>query len=301
MKSSTFIAGDWGTTQLRLFLCHGDSIIDTRSGHGVRALQRSPAEEFASLTRDWVEQHAVSRAILSGMVGSRNGWIEVPYVSCPVSIADLSRSRHEFVVGPLTIQIVPGLACTAPTGAPDVMRGEETQLLGALQLRSQLAHGRHVIALPGTHTKWVEIRDGCVERFQTAFTGELFALLKTHSTLLATNSPLVDAIDERSFAEAVSQRSSSLLHRLFEVRSRQLIEHISPAEAAGLLSGLLIGADVDGALELLRPDSVSIICDPTLARRYSQALAARNVEAASLDGDECVLAGLRALAVKDAA
>lgn len=297
MTSSVFVAGDWGTTQLRLFLCDGSTVLEQCAGAGVRALTRRPAEEFAALTRDWFERHEVSRAILSGMVGSRNGWVEVPYVPCPASLADVHRHLHRFVTGGVTVVIVPGLSCLAPAQAPDVMRGEETQLFGALQLRPQLASGRHVIALPGTHTKWVEIADGRILRFQTALTGELFALLKKHSTLLATGAEAAETFDESSFAHAASSTpASSLLHRLFQVRSRQLLEGNTSAQALGLLSGLLIGADVDGALELLQPTAVTLICEPALARRYALALAARSVETSVLDGNECVLAGLRALA-----
>lgn len=296
MSSNVFIAGDWGTTRLRLFLCDDSSVLERRSGHGVRALTRTPAEEFTALTQDWVTRYRIEHAFLSGMVGSRNGWVEAAYVPCPAALEDLRTRLQRFTAAGVTVAIVPGVSCTSPLGAPDVMRGEETQLLGALKLQPKLASGKRILVLPGTHSKWVEIEDGRIVRFQTALTGELFALLKAHSTLLATGAEAAASLDEASFADAVTNvRTGSLLHALFQVRSRQLLESKSPAQAQAWLSGLLIGADVDGALAMLHPGEVTLIGEPMLVRRYVQALSARGVEAHPLDSDACVLAGLRAV------
>ena len=296
MSAGLFIAGDWGTTHLRLFLCDGERVLDTRTGAGVRALKRSPAEEFGALIADWSAQHRLASAILSGMVGSRNGWIEVPYVPCPASLAEIHNHLRRFTSSEIDIAIVPGLSCTSAIDAPDVMRGEETQLFGALQLKPKLASGRHVLALPGTHTKWVEIDAGRVVRFQTALSGELFALLKAHSTLLATGADAPARMDEATFSRALQSARTPLLHSLFQVRSRQLIEGHTPSQALGQLSGLLIGADVDAAIEVLHPTQVTLIGELALVQRYQQALATRGISASALDGNDCAVAGLRALA-----
>jgi 2-dehydro-3-deoxygalactonokinase len=293
-----FIAGDWGTTQLRLFLCDSSCVLDRRFGHGVRALSRSPAEEFAALTREWREQHRIERAYLTGMVGSRNGWVEVPYVPCPASLPEVQRALYRFATGGLDIAIAPGLSCKSPLGAPDVMRGEETQLFGALELLPSLTNGRQVVALPGTHTKWVELDEGRIVRFQTALTGELFALLTTQSTLLATGDDSRGAFDDSAFAAAVesSRAPIPLLHALFQIRSRQLLQGVPSDRAKAALSALLIGADVDGAIDLMNPTDVTLIGEPSLTSSYAQVLSARRIEATILEGSACALAGLRALA-----
>jgi 2-dehydro-3-deoxygalactonokinase len=290
----TFIAGDWGTTRLRLFLCDENEVREQRAGNGVRSLTRSAAEEFTALTTDWREQHRVTHAYLSGMIGSRNGWVEVPYLRCPASTPEIAKAMHRFTHADLEISIVPGVSCEAPNGSPDVMRGEETQLIGALAMQPSLQHGRHVVALPGTHTKWAIVENGRIAHFQTALTGELFALLNAHSSLLAV-ADADGAFDEATFNEASGQRTPSLLHALFQVRSRQLIGGLSAAQARAWLSGLLIGADVDGALHWQHPGEVTLIGEAALTRRYAQVLAARGIEASALDGDACTLAGLRAL------
>jgi 2-dehydro-3-deoxygalactonokinase len=295
VTNAPFIAGDWGTTQLRLFLCDASTILDFRSGRGVRALDRSPEAEFTALTSDWVAQHRVRRAVLTGMVGSRNGWLEAPYVPCPASLQDLRSRLLKIHANGVEVEIVPGLSCLSPAVSPDVMRGEETQLFGAMLLEPSLAVGRHVIALPGTHSKWAEIDAGRIVRFQTAITGELFSILKAHSTLLAAGTQAAQSFDEVSFVEGLKAQGS-ILHRLFQVRSRQLIDGDTADQAAGLLSGLLIGADVDGAIELLQPDAVTLIGETQLSERYTQALNARGIDSRMLDANECVIAGLRAIA-----
>lgn len=297
MRAEAFIAGDWGTTQLRLFLCSADAVLEMRTGRGVGALDRPPQEEFAALAEDWLATYRISQVVLAGMVGSRNGWHETAYVPCPASFDDLRAAFGRVQHRDLAISIVPGLSCVSPVGAPDVMRGEETQIFGALRLRPSLAAGRHILALPGTHTKWVVVEDGRVMNFQTALSGELFALLRTHSTLLRTGTTATNQFDAAAFQQGLAQGADgALLHRLFQVRSRQLIEGLSADRATSLLSGLLLAADVDSAQRLLRPESVTLICEPSLAELYAQALRARRIESQRLDGSECILAALRALA-----
>ena len=299
MQGKRFIAGDWGTSQLRLFLCSDDAVLDSRTGRGIGVLERSPRDEFAALTDDWFHDHRISHAVLSGMVGARNGWHETAYLSCPAAFDQLrtafGRARHSDV----RVLIVPGLSCTSPTGTPDVMRGEETQIFGALRLQPELARGRHVLALPGTHTKWAIVDSGRVMQFQTALTGELFALLRIQSTLLKTGTAGANAQDVTSFDHGLDEaRGGALLHRLFQVRSRQLLEGMNADQATSLLSGLLLGSDVDHAVQALHPKLVTLICEPQLAAAYSRALQSRGIASQRLDGNECALAALRALATE---
>jgi 2-dehydro-3-deoxygalactonokinase len=296
--SDAFILGDWGTTQLRLFLCNDAGVLDRRFGRGIAQLERSPPDEFAAVAGDWLDDHRVDDAVLAGMVGSRTGWLETAYAPCPATAADLIASIARTECGDVSIAIVPGLSCVGPSGAPDVMRGEETQLFGALALEPRLRTERHVVALPGTHTKWVVVEDGRVIQFQTALTGELFALLRTSSTLLKTGGAASDAFDDDAFATGLDAARSerSLLHALFQVRSQQLVAGATPSYATSLLSGLLIGSDVNGAAELHHATDVTLIGERELASLYARALEARDARTRTLDGNECALAGLNAFA-----
>ena len=175
------------------------------------------------------------------------------------------------------------------------MRGEETQILGALRLHSQLAKGRHVFCLPGTHAKWAVVSDGAVTQFQTALSGELYELLRRHS-VLARDGGEVDAQNPAftlGLDFARSNRKADLLHLLFSARSRVVTGEMAKGDAASYLSGLILGKDIATAQSLLDlTGSVQLICTPALAALYGRALNAYDIESAVIDGDRAALAGL---------
>src|ERR1700684_3827935 len=176
MSEATFIAGDWGTSRLRLYLCDGRWTVLAR-GEGEGASVPDCAGRFAAAVAPWDKAHGVLPAVLGGMVGSTIGWKEVPYLRSPVKPQAIAGAALRFEAGGRDIAILPGLSCIGKTGAPDVMRGEETQILGALRLHPELAEVRHLFCMPGTHAKWVLVDNGAVVEFQTALSGELFELL----------------------------------------------------------------------------------------------------------------------------
>lgn len=275
-------------------LCDSAGILDRRVGPGIAQTPQSPEEIFLSLSADWRAAHGTLPAYLCGMVGSRMGWREVPYAPCPADPHSLGRGALSFTAGGVAVSIAPGLACINPRGAPDVMRGEETQILGALLSNPDLAEGRHLLVLPGTHTKWVELKDGAIQSFITVPTGEIFALLRAHSTL-TKGAPDDATPSSQGFAQGLA-RKEKLLPSLFEVRTRQLIDGMPAADALGFLSGLLIGSEVEAALESYAGfGEVRLIGDPALAALYSAALSTYEVVSSILDGGDCAFAGLRSI------
>src|SRR5581483_9532622 len=233
MEGARFIAGDWGTTHLRLSLCDGEGVaLESRNGPGAAEAAGRFASIFASLTADWDARYGKLPAVLCGMVGSSLGWLQAPYVPCParpeqiaaacLGIEDEPRSAGRGMGAP-RIHVVPGLSCRNRFGAPDVLRGEETQLLGALTLVEELRTGPQLACLPGTHTKWVMLQDGQVRDFFTAPTGELFAVLRDHSVLVRqSRETFATEAFEEGLASVAEQPTTQLLHRLFECRSRPL-------------------------------------------------------------------------------
>jgi 2-dehydro-3-deoxygalactonokinase len=298
MDNSVTIFGDWGTSRLRLYLRQGKSVLDRRDGPGIGALQASPRETFLDLVGDWREAKP-SLALLCGMVGSRNGWAEAAYAPCPASAADIRERLLHLDADGLPVAIVPGLSCRNALGGPDVMRGEETQILGALALNPDLAKGRHLLALPGTHTKWVVVEDGAITSFLTAPVGELYALLREHSILAKAapgDGPESPEGFARGVARIVEQGPARLPHLIFETRSRQLLDGLPKDEAMGFLSGLLIGGDVAATSSWFGDlGQVSLIGAPALSALYAQAIAAHGGSSAAVDGDSAVLAGLTTL------
>ena len=132
MPETPFVAGDWGTSNLRLFLCRGEEVLERSSGPGIATAGTEPAAVLFDCMAPWTRAHGPLPVWLAGMVGSRNGWTEVPYVPCPVDADALAAGMLRFTARDHDIAIMPGVSCTNPCGAPDVMRGEETQIIGAL-------------------------------------------------------------------------------------------------------------------------------------------------------------------------
>lgn len=295
---SITIFGDWGTSRLRLYLRQGKSVLDRRDGPGIGSLSASPEQTFLDLVGDWREA-GPETILLCGMVGSRNGWVEAPYAPCPADAAAISERLVKVQAQGLTVSIVPGLSCTNPLGGPDVMRGEETQILGALALNPELKTGRHLLAMPGTHTKWVVVKDGAIASFLTAPVGETFAVLREHSILAkaaAGDAPATPEGFDLGLSRITDKGAALLPHLLFETRSRQLIDGLPKADAMGFLSGLLIGADAAGAAGWFgQLGKVALIGAPALNALYAKAIKAAGGDSFEIDGDAAVLAGLSSL------
>ena len=299
--SARSIAGDWGTTRLRLFLIEGEQVVDRAGGPGIGALDRPAADVLREAMRPWIHRDVEPIALLCGMAGSRNGLREVPYAQCPAGLAGWAAQAGVVRLDDMNVVLAAGLECRSAQGVPDVMRGEETQIFGALALDPALAVGRHLLLLPGTHSKWVVLADAHVAEFQTWLTGELFALLRDHSTLLRA-APTADIEltgEEQGFEHGMDRASAGeVLGTLFETRSAQLRLGRSGRWASGFLSGLLIAVEVAEASRrfgLTRGTRVTMIGDPKLTGLYERALIRAGVEVTQIDGDLCALAGLRSL------
>ncbi len=265
---------DWGATSLRAYLLDEDgSVLDMRARHwGIRHL---PDGGFDAALDDVVAGWPDGPVLASGMVGSRGGWREVPYVDLPSGLTAVARAlSHVDSASGRRVHLVPGLRNTV---AADVMRGEETEIFGALALQPVLA-ARSALLLPGTHSKWVNVRDGRVVDFATAMTGELYAALRHHTILgigLGDEDPPVD--HEAFLRGAVTARDSGAagaLSRLFSARALVLAGQLDTQAVPDYLSGLLIGEELRSALAAGRIDSATplqLIGNAPLCRRYAVA------------------------------
>ncbi len=299
MGAASFVAGDWGTSHLRLFLCDAqEAVLDSSLGPGAAEVGGRFSEVFESLTARWEQPHGTLPAVLCGMVGSSIGWIQAPYVACPAIPEQIADACVSLRGG--RVHVVPGLSCRNRFNAPDFLRGEETQILGALHLVPALRLGRRLVCLPGTHTKWAVLEDGSVREFLTAPTGELFAVLCDHSVLVGKHRRVDTPIDASAFKEGLAHFNAfpqaQLLHRLFECRSRQLRGDLAAPTAAAFLSGLLVASDVHGALRVLssavETRSVYLIGSSELTQLYADALAFHGYGASRVEGAAASLAGL---------
>jgi 2-dehydro-3-deoxygalactonokinase len=284
------IAVDWGTSSLRGALLDeaGKVLAEKSTPLGILNVPGGDfAGTFANQFSEWMRD-AGHLCLISGMAGSRQGWQEAPYAPCPAGLDELVQRLHW--IEPGRIAIVPGLAVELD-GVPDVMRGEEVQIFGAVRLTG-IADGLFV--LPGTHNKWATVRGGKVTGFRTCMTGEVYGLLSRHSILSRTTTAEAP-LDEAAFRQGLQRASDGegLLHTLFGVRALALFERLPPAASASYLSGLLIGEELrtqpreDG-------QDVVLIGAPGLTTRYALALSSAGRKTRTL-GAEATWAGLHAL------
>ncbi len=248
-------------------------------------------QALLSVIAPWLGS-AVMPVIACGMVGSRQGWHEAPYRAVPCPPLDRAGMVRVPVNDPrIAVYIAPGLKQVQPA---DVMRGEETQIAGALALHPGFDG---VMCLPGTHSKWAQISAGEVVSFQTYLTGELFALLSEHSVLRhgMAGTGWDDAAFDAGLSAALS-RPDRIGAQLFTLRAEGLLAGLSPDSARARLSGLLIGVELAAAKPYWLGQAVTLIGAEALCRSYARALAAQGVEARTLPATECTLAGLASLA-----
>lgn len=282
--SARFVALDWGTTSFRVYLAEADGRILERREAAEGILSVPPGEFDSVMERQIGDWDRALPVMAAGMITSRQGWIETPYCECPAGLEEIADKLrcHETRAG-RRIAFVPGLSCRAPGAAPDVMRGEETQILGA--------GGNGLFVLPGTHSKWARVRGGRVESFLTFMTGEVFAALKDHTILgrLMTG----DAHDQDLFERGVRsglRTPELLLHSLFSARTLGLFGEAQGDGLASYLSGLLIGAEIGGGLAAFpHAGRVEILASDALAARYLEAFALAEVSAAAGDADVAVI------------
>jgi 2-dehydro-3-deoxygalactonokinase len=290
-----WIAVDWGTSNLRSWAMDGTRVLaEIQSDDGMGKLTREGFEPaLVNLIAPWLDRGPIP-VFACGMVGSRQGWVEAPYRTVPCSPLDPAAQ----VLAPttdsrLTVHIAPGLKQTTPA---DVMRGEETQIAGALSLMPDYDG---ILCLPGTHSKWAQISAGEVVSFQTFMTGEMFALLSEQSVL--RHGLQGDGWDDTAFDAAVSDalsRPERLGARLFSLRAEGLIAGLTPAAARARLSGLLIGTELAAARPYWLGQRVTLVGASRLSSAYARALKSQGVAAHSLSVTDCTLAGLSSLALQ---
>ncbi len=272
LAETALIGVDWGTSNNRAYRIdgRGDVLESRSSGLGLSAIKDGNfGAALELLVADW-RKHAAQNipVLMSGMIGSRNGWTEAAYCACPFGVEELSRTIVP--VPDQAAHIVGGGSVIDARHQHDVMRGEEVQILGL-----ENTAGLRLVIAPGTHSKWAILENGKIKEFRTYMTGELFALLKDHSILgWLMPGKAEGVLDEKAYLQGVKDAAidPDLLHGLFNVRTRGLFQPAEIEGSASYLSGLLIGNEVSGAMQRLPAKSITIIAGPQLAHLYNLAL-----------------------------
>ena len=298
-EPAAIIAIDWGTTRFRAWRVGESGAIRERIDTAAGILSVAGGDfggTFDRLVGPWLGENGRLPVVACGMIGSRQGWREAPYAECRAGAADLA-GKLVAVTSPAghPVWLVPGVMRTDGDGVPDVMRGEETQIVGCL------AEGdppRRLFVLPGTHSKWAVVEEGRISRFATFMTGELFALLRGHGILGRLMEG--DAHDPATFRRGVdygSKADGGLLKRLFSVRTLALFDRLPASGVAAYLSGLLIGREIAEAIAWVGSPHVAttrptIVGSSTLSPRYAEALAQLGIESRA-GPEHAAIAGIR--------
>lgn len=283
------VIGDWGSTRLRLFLVENGETTARLDGPGVTQLVEPAERVLARLLSVWLATGPIEAITLCGMVGSPAGLAVAPYAPCPVDAEGWHHARTRLRVLGHDVEILPGLSYRTADGVPEVMRGEETQVFGAMALNPALREGERLFALPGTHGKWVSTCDGAITDFRTAPTGEVFAAITGHTSLTGPDTPGEGSFDD-GFGRGLARSAEPLPGTLFEARASRLLDGRSRDWAKGYLSGVLIGAEV--AQFDIGAQDVTLIGDPALAALYASAIAHHGRSSQQVDGESAVVAGL---------
>lgn len=289
---------DWGTTSFRAWACASDGAVlaERRAPDGLTSVVDG---DFAGVLERHLDAMGLAPeapAVLCGMVGSRTGWVEAAYLTVPTALDDLANRATAVPHPGRPVHILPGLARRG--AAPDVMRGEETQLLGVVAAGFDTG----LVCMPGTHSKWVRLERGAVTRFATFMTGELFQLLRSGSILRqAVETDARPEPSDRGFVDGFSMglsRAAEATNALFQLRAGWLLDGTPPAVQSARLSGLLIGLEFAGALASFgQPDRVALLASGPIAALYEAAFANAGLTLdRRLDADGCVRHGLLAAA-----
>ncbi|KRQ09537.1 2-dehydro-3-deoxygalactonokinase [Bradyrhizobium pachyrhizi] len=294
MSGLSYVAVDWGTSSFRLWLtgAGGKVLGERRSDEGMTAAARTG---FAAVLQSHLDALGVPAdlpVVICGMAGARQGWVEAGYIDTPAHLSDILNGAVVVSGQTREIRILPGIA-QRDAAAPDVMRGEETQLLGALGLN---APGEALVCMPGTHSKWVRVRGGTVERFATFMTGELFSAVARDTILSHAVAGAEEAVDGDAFREAVAAAFAApalAANLLFRVRSRQLLFGGNAQAARETISGTLIGVELAAGLaEREQGAPVTLVASGRLQRLYQMALEALSIPLNVMDAEEAVRRGL---------
>lgn len=296
----SFIAINWGSTNFRAYLISRDGIVldSIKTAQGVTKISRGEMVEIADeISRRWPD---ATGAYAAGMIGSSSGWESVPYCSCPASLADLAHAIQPTKIGALQCHLIPGLSGVSPSGTGDILRGEEVELFGLLAADDSLTRGKHMILLPGTHTKWVQVDDGEIRSFFTSMSGELFDRVQEKGLLASIITSGAKPNDIfLAGVELGKQKSSGFARQLFGVRAQVMLETLHRNDAASYARGILIGAEIsDGLVQYPDTDeclSITLTGNDGLCALYQYALSSFGIASRILDAEPVAIAGFTEL------
>ena len=266
-----WIAADWGTTHMRAWAIgkEGEILAYRESNEGMKDLQQNEFEPvLLRLIESWLDNNKVTTVMACGMVGAKQGWVETPYLKTPcIPIDNGQLTVATTSDGRIRVNLVPGVMQNKPA---DIMRGEETQIAGFININPDF---NGVVCLPGTHAKWVSIKDREIKNFKTFMTGELFGVISNHT--LIRHSTSIKGWNQTSFEEGVLEgfkNPGAIASNLFSLRAESIVNNLNRDEARSTLSGLLLGVELNGSQSYWKNNNVTLIGSELLSNNYSEGI-----------------------------
>ena len=287
---SRWIAVDWGTSFFRAYLIEDELVSDKiETSDGMKFIQQNDFEKkFISLIEKWLIKGQVVEVLASGMLGARQGWMEAPYEKTPCNLNNINYVSPLVNDDRFSLKIFSGVSQTNP---PDVMRGEETQVAGFF---NQNLNFNGSVCLPGTHSKWIKVKNGLIEHFKTYMSGELFEVIKNNTVL--THSLMSEKIDKKEFlnsANKIFQNPKYLTSALFQIRADDLINSRGPEIYNSRLSGYLLGIELLGAKEHWEKRDIALIGGEKVMELYESLLEDKVLTIKKFSAEDMVLEGLK--------
>ena len=285
-----WIAVDWGTSTFRAYLVQNNKVSDTiETKDGMKFVKSHLFEQtLLSLIDRWLDDDEITEILASGMVGSKQGWEEAPYQQIPCNLKKLNHITPTLKDNRISLKIFSGIS---QTHQPDVMRGEETQIAGFL---NETPNFNGSICLPGTHSKWVEIRNNNIIKFKTFMTGELFEIISKNSVLIhSVEAEKIDKMELLKSVDKILQKPELFSNALFQLRADDLINSKGPTIYKSRLSGYLLAIELLGSVEFWKNKDIVLIGNPDLTEMYQFVLNKKVKSIKKFLSSDMVLKGLK--------
>ncbi len=285
-----WIAVDWGTSTFRAYLVQNNKVSDKiETKDGMKFVKSHLFEQtLLSLIDRWLDDDEITEILASGMVGSKQGWKEAPYQQTPCNLKKLNYITPTLKDNRISLKIFSGIS---QTHQPDVMRGEETQIAGFL---NETPNFNGSICLPGTHSKWVEIRNNNIIKFKTFMTGELFEIISKNSVLIhSVEAEKIDNMELLKSVNKIIQKPELFSNALFQLRADDLINSKDPTIYKSRLSGYLLAIELLGSMEFWQNNDIVLIGNPDLTEMYQFVLNKKVKSIKKFLSSDMVLEGLK--------
>ena len=285
-----WIAVDWGTSTFRAYLVQNNKVSDTiETKDGMKFVKSHLFEQtLLSLIDRWLDDDEITEILASGMVGSKQGWEEAPYQQIPCNLKKLNHITPTLKDNRISLKIFSGIS---QTHQPDIMRGEETQIAGFL---NETPNFNGSICLPGTHSKWVEIKNNNIIKFKTFMTGELFEIISKNSVLIhSVEAEKIDKMELLKSVDKILQKPELFSNALFQLRADDLINSKGPTIYKSRLSGYLLAIELLGSVEFWKNKDIVLIGNPDLTEMYQFVLNKKVKSIKKFLSSDMVLKGLK--------